>query len=237
MNASPNIDQLCRAAIDQADGFAGGPVKAWVAPPSPVRRRVTLVVSACVAGAALGLALTELWPESSHPGAQEPRSLAMEPRRSPTPASAVALRPTVAATSRAATLPAVAARVQVDDGSVSIDLRAVTLDEAVSLLARATGARVHGLDRLNGGDVRISLQWRGRDLLQAWRAVLGTRVGHAASCGSGRCEVWLLGPSVSSTDTLIHPPAPAQPALSMPADTRPQAPSQKQEETDSHGGD
>ena len=55
----------------------------------------------------------------------------------------------------------------------------------------------------------LTRHWRGRDLAEAWRQVLGDEVSHALQCDARGCRVWVLAANGPTTSA-------AAPALALP---------------------
>jgi hypothetical protein len=139
--------------------------------------------AAVTAGALIALALL---PE---PAAPDPTAVPAAPT------STTAAEPTAThAPARTADV-AQGVRVEVSGGTIMLELRNAQLRQVAELLAQRTGTRVHGSEWLVGQREPVTLTWQGTSADQAWRALLGHGVSHAAACRPGGCELWIFGSS------------------------------------------
>ena len=92
-------------------------------------------------------------------------------------------------------------RVTHERGAFAIDLRAVAPESAVSMLAKATGARVSGEQIFSGSALRLTHVSHAPSAREAWQAVFGEVASFAIACPRGTCEVRFV--------SLVEPALPA----------------------------
>lgn len=78
-------------------------------------------------------------------------------------------------------------------------LRAEAADRwaVATALAAASGSRLLEQPQALAAARPLTRHWRGRDLVEAWRQVLGDEVSHALQCDGRRCRVWVLAPTAT----------------------------------------
>jgi hypothetical protein len=87
---------------------------------------------------------------------------------------------------------------------------------AAQRLAQASGSPLLGDVAALATARPLDLQWQGRDVAGAWRAVLGSEVSFATHCASpSRCRVWVLGATDGAGNTPVLA-APAHAAIPLP---------------------
>lgn len=126
---------------------------------------------------------------------------------------------------RPASAPGPAAQAQPDpeltlrrhaDGEIFIEARAASLREAATALSALTQSELRLSSRHALPESRtLTLTWRGRDVGQAWQALLGAGASHAMQCQDQRCRVWLLSAGAAVNEPGASPPPSAQ--APMPA--------------------
>lgn len=109
------------------------------------------------------------------------------------------------------------ARIELRDGEIRMQLRAVPLDEAVRLLAAATHTSVRGVETLPSRLAPVALQWQGRGADAAWQRLLGDRMSYASRCSAERCDLWVAGPITTWQAASAPPPARVVLATAVPA--------------------
>jgi hypothetical protein len=82
---------------------------------------------------------------------------------------------------------------------------AASRHEAVLELAALSGSEMPG-----GADALrlarpLDLQWEGRSLASAWRAVIGNEASYALQCRRDRCTAWIVDPDPALKPSAIAP--------------------------------
>ncbi len=91
--------------------------------------------------------------------------------------------------------------VRLVDGELRIEARGASRRDAARLLAELTGSALLGEPDTLVQAQPLNLHWSGRDLRDAWRAVLGDEVSNGLQCAArDACRVWILGPAPVNTN-------------------------------------
>lgn len=121
------------------------------------------------------------------------------------------------------------------DGEILIAARAASHRAAAERLSALTQSEL----RLSAASAlpdagSLTINWRGRNIEQAWLALLGAGSSHALQCEKQRCRVWLLSAAAKSGRQPARSPAPpperasspglTQHAAGLPIPTAPPAP-------------
>lgn len=121
------------------------------------------------------------------------------------------------------------------DGEILIAARAASHRAAAERLSALTQSEL----RLSAASAlpdagSLSINWRGRNIEQAWLALLGAGSSHALQCEKQRCRVWLMSAAAKSGQQPARSPAPPperasspglpQHAAELPTPTAPPAP-------------
>jgi hypothetical protein len=75
---------------------------------------------------------------------------------------------------------------------IVIDLHRQSRLQAARQLAALTDSQLMEGTALLARATPVTLQWRGRDPLDAWRRLLGENIRHVVHCQAGSCRVWVL---------------------------------------------
>lgn len=115
---------------------------------------------------------------------------------------------------------------------IVIDFRQMPRLQAVQQVAALTDAQLLAGRDLLARASPVTLQWRGRDAVQAWQRVLGDNIRHSVHCDADGCRVWVLalkGPegalftNVESLDGSPDPQGTAIHAVIDPLQAQPEA--------------
>ncbi|HEY0660836.1 MAG TPA: hypothetical protein VGD21_05915 [Lysobacter sp.] len=88
---------------------------------------------------------------------------------------------------------------------IVIDLHGQSRLQAARQLAELTDSQLMEGTGLLARAAPVTLQWRGRDPLDAWRRLLGENIRHVVHCQAGGCRVWVLALNASSTAAAATP--------------------------------
>lgn len=86
---------------------------------------------------------------------------------------------------------------------------------AAQRLGQVSGSPLQGDVAALGSTRPLDLQWQGRHLADAWRALLGHEVNFATHCVAARCRVWILDAAAGHTGPAWVAAAP-RPAIPLP---------------------
>lgn len=211
------LDEIQSRAQSEAQRLFGeGPVAAWDAAPAagpPTRRRWMLVASIVVGIVGLGLAATIAWREESAAAVVEvapawpapPADIDDTPNVTPPTADAGSAR----------SAQAVAPALVVDrrQGLWTIEAVNASRLDAAERLAQLSGVPLPAAAALLADTSPLELHWRGRELAEAWQAVIGPELNFALQCRVQQCRLWILGraqaPSVPpARDVEVDPALP-----------------------------
>ena len=105
-------------------------------------------------------------------------------------------------------------RIAFERGRYVIDLRSTEIRAALAMLARATNAKVHGVDALAREPTRLSRSAVVATPAEAWQAVLGDVANFAISCAPKGCAVFVsaVGKADAKPPTLAFAPPVFAPA-------------------------
>jgi|GEM_PF-4021542 len=113
------------------------------------------------------------------------------------------------------------------DGEILIAARAASQRAAAERLSALTQSEL----RLSAASAlpdagSLSINWRGRNIEQAWLALLGAGSSHALQCEKQRCRVWLLsaGPVAVQKGASTATAAAEKPPAAAPAAMQPDPP-------------
>lgn len=90
---------------------------------------------------------------------------------------------------------------------IVIDLSGQSRLQAAQQLATLTGARLMEGSALLAQATPVTLQWRGRDPLEAWRRLFGENIRHVVHCQVDGCRVWVLALNATVTSASPLPKA------------------------------
>ncbi|MBX3600083.1 MAG: hypothetical protein KF863_05635 [Rubrivivax sp.] len=107
-------------------------------------------------------------------------------------AAAAVAAPAALAAAPALEAPAGVAVVRRDGSQWVLQARAASRAEVATALATASGSQLLEQPQVLSTTRPLTRHWRGRDLAEAWRQVLGDEVSHALQCDASRCRVWVL---------------------------------------------
>lgn len=124
-------------------------------------------------------------------------------------AAAAVAAPAAPAAAPAPEAPAGVAVVRRDGSQWVLQARAASRAEVATALATASGSQLLEQPQALAAARPLTRHWRGRDLAEAWRQVLGDEVSHALQCDARGCRVWVLAANGPTTSA-------AAPALALP---------------------
>ena len=74
-----------------------------------------------------------------------------------------------------------------------IDIQAMPLGQAASLLAKATRTPPEGIEALRGATRLITLRWQGSSAGAAWQLLLSPHANYVSQCALRTCSVQVVG--------------------------------------------
>jgi hypothetical protein len=95
--------------------------------------------------------------------------------------------------------------------------------DAARRLARLSGSPLLGATELIAGTQPLDLRWQGRDLADAWQAVLGPDLNYALQCRRDRCQAWIVAAAEPGAKLPLPSSPPDAMAQGIDAAPRPDA--------------
>lgn len=213
--ASEALSQVhAQAQIEALRRFGDGPATPW-RPELPLRAvalRVLPVTAAIAAITAIAAAAWAFAPSGADADAA-PVAIAAEPEHADAAADddIVDVLPVTTPTRQA--LGQATLVVERTGASWRIDASHALRLDAARRLAELSGSPLLGATELLAASRPLDLRWQGRDLADAWKAVLGPDLNYALQCRRDRCQAWI----VAAAERGANPPLPSAP---LPAVTQ-----------------
>jgi hypothetical protein len=228
LGARQTLSQVhAQAQVEALRRFGDGPAVPWQ-PPVAVRPAVRRALMALAAGAVIAASTWALRPAQASADAADTSSLAAPARVD------VALEDDIV-DAEPAPIPGTPApvtpdRQDVDSGMLVVERAGATwhIDAAKASrldvarrLAELSGSPLLGATELIARARPLDLRWQGRDLSDAWQAVLGPELNYALQCRRDRCQAWIVAAAEpgASLPPLSAPP----PVVTLATETAPRS--------------
>lgn len=217
----PEVERLAEAEAERfyGDGPAAAwqPAPQWTWPTRAIKRALWVALALLAVAAITTAAVMRAWPSADDENAIDLR-VANDPAQDviDEPVPAAAPPPPSTATAPHPVVPGTLFNVTRLGREWRIDAMGASRLMAAQRLAQASGSLLLGDVAILAEARPLDLQWQGRDVAGAWRAVLGSEVSFATHCASpSRCRVWVLGAHDGSGSAHVLA-APARTPIPLP---------------------